>query len=189
MGSQREGNRGRGGLGGPQAPKGSLPVHRPRNSTCQSPAQLPDLPPPLTPQHQETPGPGGHRTSCPPPLSTQPEIPKPAGPSAVHLGTGVLSLPRDGSKDGGGAQRNLQVRDPPSGDHFPPAEGWGYGPPGIREMRLLMSNARSPAPTQWVLPFALALPNLPPRSTAPSPGRGGRPSLPGPPVSPPQKWG
>lgn len=33
---------------GLQAPEGSLPAHRPRNSGCQSTAQLPDLTPALT---------------------------------------------------------------------------------------------------------------------------------------------
>lgn len=31
-----------------------------------------------------------------------------------------------------------------------------------------MSSAKSRAPSRWVVPFALALPNLPPQSTAPS---------------------
>lgn len=45
-------------------------------------------------------------------------------------------------------------------------------------MGALRASPTNPAAVQWVLPFALPLPNLPPRSTASSPGLGGRPCLP-----------
>lgn len=44
----------------------------------------------------------------------------------------------------------------PPGSPFPLAEGSGYSPAGIRVMGVLMSSVTSPAPTQWVLPFALS---------------------------------
>lgn len=48
----------------------------------------------------------------------------------------------------------------------------------LREMGALRASPTNPAAVQWVLPFALPLPSLPPRSTASSPGLGGRPCRP-----------
>lgn len=171
---------------GLQAPEGSLPAHRPRNSRCQSPAQLPDLPPALTLPSINRPQAWGPHILFP---TTQY---KACGPSLLpgppQLTRVQVSLYSDGNggRGGGGgcAQRNLSPE-----DQFTPAEGSEYGTDRIREMGSLMSRPTSPAPTQWVLPFALTLPNLPLQSTAPSWGRGGRRSLPSPPISPPSNGG
>lgn len=135
-----------------------------------------------TPQHQQTLGLGA--THPVPQHSVQslrsPLLPGPPQLTWVQVST-LMGMRGWGE---GSAQRNL-----PLGDHFTPAKGSEYGPDRTRKMGSLMSRPRSPAPTQWVLPFALTLPNLPPQSTAPSWGRGGRHSLPSPLISPPSNRG
>lgn len=63
---------------------------------------------------------------------------------------------------------------------FSLATGSEEGPVRLREMGALMSSPTNPAPVLRVLPFALPLPNQPPRSTASSPGLGSRLCLPDP---------
>lgn len=190
MGSQREGNGGWRDLGGLQASEGSLPAHRSRHCLSEPSSATSFSACSSTPQHCLTPGlgsggglhilsPATQDRACGPHLC--PSLCNSLGHRCLFTLMGEQgweAVPRQTS----------QFRSLHPGDHLPPAKGSVQGHSEIHEMGVLRSSAANQVPTQWVLPFALALPNLPLRSTAPSWGRGGRSFLPSPLVRPPQEW-
>lgn len=194
MRSQREGN-GAGGTGWSASSRGLSPNHRPRNSGCQSPAQLPDLHPPLPltlPNTNSTNSPQAWGAHIPSPITPQYSLAVPTLPRRCPHLSGSLGhrcLVALMGEQGWRAvlRKTSRPGTLPPGGHSPPRRGLGVRPSQDPRDGGADVQRQEPGPDSVGPALCpLALPNLPPRSTAPSRGRGGRPSLPGPPVGPPR---